>query len=54
TPFKDEAKISDFALEAVKGLYEAELMNGMPDGTFGPKASATRAQVAVMLDRMMD
>lgn len=53
TTFKDEAQISDLALEAVKVLYEAELMNGMPDGTFGPKAPTTRAQVAVMLDRMM-
>lgn len=50
--FKDEAKISNYAKEAVQALSKKGIVNGKPDGTFGPKDSTSRAQVAVMLDRI--
>ena len=52
-PFRDADTISSFAQDAVKELYEVGIINGMPDGTFKPKDSATRAQVAVMVDRIL-
>lgn len=51
--FKDEAAISPFAKEAVKELYEVGIIGGAPDGTFNPKGSVTRAQVAAMIDRFL-
>lgn len=50
--FKDEAKISSYAKEAVQALSKKGIVNGKPDGTLGPKDSTSRAQVAVMLDRV--
>ena len=51
--FKDADAISTFAEDAVKELYEVGIINGMPDGTFKPKDSTTRAQVAVIVDRIL-
>ena len=52
-PFKDADTISSFAQDAVKELYEAGIISGMPDGTYKPKDSTTRAQVAVIMDRIL-
>lgn len=52
-PFKDEDTISSFAQDAVKELYEAGIISGMLDGTYQPKGSTTRAQVAVIMDRIL-
>lgn len=52
-PFKDADTISSFAQDAVKELYEAGIISGMPDGTYQPKGSTTRAQVAVIMDRIL-
>lgn len=52
-PFVDADTISSFAQDAVKELYEIGIIAGMPDGTYQPKASSTRAQVAVIVDRML-
>lgn len=53
SPFKDADTISSFAQDAVKELYEAGIISGMPDGTYKPKDSTTRAQVAVIMDRIL-
>ena len=52
-PFADANTISPFAQEAVKELYELGIISGMPDGSYQPKASSTRAQVAVIVDRIL-
>ncbi len=46
TAFADEAEISDYAMEAVKALSEAEIINGMGENKFMPKNNTTRAQAA--------
>lgn len=50
--FTDDAKISNYAKEAVTSLVKMGIISGQPDGSFGPKSSTSRAQVAVMLDRV--
>ncbi|MEG2072285.1 MAG: S-layer homology domain-containing protein [Oscillospiraceae bacterium] len=44
--FKDDSTISDGAKPAVYALQQAGVINGMGDGGFYPKSTATRAQVA--------
>lgn len=51
--FKDKAKIGSYAQNAVAQLVQSGVLNGMGDGTFAPKGLATRAQAAVILDRML-
>jgi hypothetical protein len=51
--FKDDAAISSYAKEAVQQLYEMGIVNGTSDGSFNPKAPATRAQTAVLVDRIL-
>lgn len=47
--FADNAEISDWAIEAVAILENASIVNGIGDGYFAPKMSATRAQTAKVL-----
>jgi len=44
--FSDDASISASARTAVYALQQAGVISGMGNGTFAPKGSATRAQVA--------
>lgn len=44
--FKDESAIAGYAKEAVGRIQAAGLMKGLPDGSFGPKVLASRAQAA--------
>lgn len=50
--FKDSAKVSAWAKEAVNAMTENGLIAGMPDGSFNPQGSLTRAEVVVMLERL--
>lgn len=47
--FSDEADIADYAGEAVNELQQANIINGMGDGTFAPGANANRAQAAYII-----
>lgn len=47
--FADSAMISDYAKSSVDTLYSSKIINGTPDGSFNPKAFATRAEAAKML-----
>ncbi len=47
--FTDSGSVSKYAKPAVSACQRASIVNGMPDGSFAPKKSATRADVAVML-----
>jgi len=51
--FSDEAGISDYALDAVKKMAGAGIVNGMGNGTFCPKATLTRAQAAVLINSVV-
>lgn len=51
--FNDEAQISAWALPAVKQTTELGLLQGYPDGAFGPGVQATRAHAAVILNRLL-
>ncbi len=51
--FADSAAISGWAKPYILYASQNGLMNGMEDGSFAPKASGTRAQVATVLDRIL-
>ena len=54
TGFTDGAEIADYAKEAVEMLAGAEIVNGVGDGRFAPKASASRAEAAVIILRCIE
>lgn len=51
--FIDAADIAEYASEAVAALNTAGIVNGMPNGGFMPQGFATRAQTAVIIERLM-
>ncbi|MBO5060636.1 MAG: S-layer homology domain-containing protein [Clostridia bacterium] len=52
--FADEQEIDEYAKEAVSVLSSHGVISGMDENNFGPKQTATRAQVAVMLNRLLN
>lgn len=52
--FKDAAAISDYAKKYVTALTKTGVINGMGDGTFAPKANATRAESAKVIAQLME
>ncbi|WP_245363222.1 SwmB domain-containing protein [Cohnella thailandensis] len=53
TPFTDSGKISSYAKTAVQQNIAAGIMNGVSSYQFKPKDNASRAQAAVMIERML-
>ncbi|WP_158289491.1 S-layer homology domain-containing protein [Paenibacillus flagellatus] len=51
--FADASNISGWAQEAVGQVVRAGIMNGTDGGRFDPSGSASRAQAAVMLKRLL-
>ena len=51
--FSDAGTISAYARPAVAWAVETGVVGGMPDGTFQPKGTATRAQLAAILHRYL-
>lgn len=51
--FSDKYMISSYASDAVNFAAGYEIMNGMGDGTFMPKGYTTRAQAAVVIDKLI-
>lgn len=47
--FSDQSQISSWSAAAVARVQQYGIINGNPNGTFAPKATATRAQAAVIL-----
>ena len=47
--FSDNNNVSEYASEAVAALNRMGVINGYPDGTFGPLNNATRAQAAQII-----
>ena len=50
--FPDAHEISEYALEAVAAMVECGYLSGYETGEFKPKGLATRAETAVLLDRI--
>ena len=51
--FADAADISDYAANSVSMLTKTGIINGKDDGTFAPKDTATRAEAAMIIYRIM-
>jgi hypothetical protein len=52
--FADDAKISDYAKNAVQTLFCGGIVNGKPENRFDPQGNATRAEVAAILHRFLE
>lgn len=52
--FTDEAEIEKWAYSAVKMAADNGVITGMDDGSFAPKESTTRAQAAVIMERILN
>lgn len=52
--FADQAQISGYARNAVEALRRAKILNGMPNGTFLPKGTVTRAAAVTALCNAYD
>lgn len=52
--FTDAENISSWALTGVKLACAQGFIEGMEDGMFAPKATATRAQAAAIISRVLD
>ena len=52
--FTDQASISGWATDAVTFTQTTGLVTGNPDGSFAPRDTATRAQVATIVSRFMN
>ncbi|MBQ1251305.1 MAG: S-layer homology domain-containing protein [Firmicutes bacterium] len=49
-----DVELGDWYYDAVTAMQADGIINGMPDGTFAPNETVTRAQFATMLYRAMD
>ena len=52
--FNDEENISPWAREAVRMMQGSRIISGYPDGSFGPQATATRAEVATIFAKFIE
>ncbi len=52
--FADQAEIATYANYQVNWAADKGIINGYPDGTFGPKANATKAEAVTMLQRLLN
>jgi len=52
--FGDQTNIATYATSAVDRFYRAGIVSGMPDGSFNPRGTATRAELATMLHRFLE
>jgi len=52
--FTDSSIISAYAADAVQTVQRAGIMQGLTDGSFNPAGTATRAEVAIVLMRLMN
>ena len=52
--FEDADEIADYAQEAVSALANEGIVSGVGNGMFAPKATATRAEAAVIIMRSME
>ena len=53
TVFSDSGLVADYALAHVKAMISSGLIKGNADGTLNPTGNTTRAEVAVIMDRIL-
>lgn len=53
TNFQDGAQIADYAVDAVRSLNEAGVIQGQDSGRFSPRSPTTRAEAAVIITRIL-
>lgn len=51
--FTDEANISEWAKDKVSMMQQIGLLEGRNDGSFDPKATVTRAEIATVIERLV-
>ncbi len=54
TEFADRADFAEYANYQINWAADKGIVKGYPDGTFGPKANATRAEAVSMLQRLLN
>lgn len=52
--FADNNQVSTYAKEAVKLIYNMQIMTGKPNNLFSPKSFTTKAEVAKILDNFIN
>jgi PKD repeat protein len=52
--FADADEISDYAREYVARMYVSGIMTGRSGNTFSPESSVTKAEIAVIITRLME
>ncbi len=52
--FNDEDMIPAWAAKATKAVSHSGIMKGFPDGTFRPQSNLTRAQAAVIVEKILE
>ncbi len=52
-PFPDVVE-EKWSYQPIMALYQQGILEGLPDGTFGPTVTSTRAVMAALMDRMQD
>ena len=52
--FRDAGKVSDYARTAMQWAVGSGLIQGKPDGVLDPQGTATRAQVAVIMQNLCE
>ncbi|MCF2937188.1 S-layer homology domain-containing protein [Paenibacillus alkaliterrae] len=50
--FTDKAMIDGYAMEAIEAMKAGGIIQGVGEGRFAPKGQASRAQAAVIIDRL--
>ena len=53
TVFSDSGLVADYALAHVKAMISSGLIKGNADGTLNPTGNTTRAEAAVIMDRIL-
>jgi len=54
TKFKDESKMSKWAVDSIKKASDAGIMNGDANGNFRPKDNLTREEAAVIVANILE
>lgn len=52
--FADSTRIPAWAAEAISAVSNAEILKGFPDGTFRPQNNLTRAEAAVIIEKILE
>jgi N-acetylmuramoyl-L-alanine amidase len=54
TKFKDESKMSSWAIDSIKYVSDKGIMNGDTNGKFNPKKNLTREEAAVIVKKILE